>query len=385
MPRTICQGRLSHKLRSLAVSLTVMSKILARRAIARPLVAQWPILFEYGTLYFRAQFNHAFKLKEIAESRAYLDSLYSVMDDYPNVEIRTNGPGEPLGDWFTPHDCRSEATLLYFHGGGYTFYAEVSRHFISMLAHALGVRIFAPDYRLTPEHPHPAQIEDGLAACRYLLAQGVDPCQLIVGGDSAGGHLTLMLLVKLREAGLAQPALAIALSPWTDTGVRGESQFGKDPYDMVQGYMTMKFSGWLKGGKSLTDAEISPIYQNLQKLCPIYLQAGGNEILVDMIRDFALTAQQQGSSVLLDVWEHMNHEFHAYGDHLPESREALARIREAITWAVGEADQFSACTKTEVQHRFERASVGRCINNSLSPRQQKKSEHTILAPREPLL
>lgn len=348
MPKTIIQGRLSHKLRSLATSTWIFAKVLARRAIGRPLAPEWSFLFEYGTLYIRSQFNHAFELREIAESRAYFDSLYSVLETFPDVEIRPTCPGEPPGDWFIPRACQSNVTMLHFHGGGYTFYAGVSHHFVALLAHTLGIAIFAPDYRLTPEHPHPAQIEDGLAAYNFLLDQGIKPGKIVVCGDSAGGHLALMTLVKAREAGLPQPALAIGLSPWTDTGRRGESQFGNDPYDLVQGYMTLQFSAWLKGNKPYTDAELSPIYQDLRDLCPIYLQAGGKEILVDMIRDFARAVQGQGGSVRLDVWEHMNHEFHAYGSHLPESREALARIRAAIFWAQGKADDFSAGARTEV-------------------------------------
>lgn len=348
MPKTIIQGRLSHKLRSLATSTRAFLTVLAGRALGRPIVPEWPFLFEYGTLYIRAQFNHAFALPEIAEGRAYFDSLYTMLDVFPDVEIRPARPGQPAGDWFIPRERQSDVTMLHFHGGGYTFYAGVSRHFVALLAHTLGIAIFAPDYRLTPEHPHPAQIEDGLAAYGFLLDQGIDAQKIIVCGDSAGGHLALMTLVKLRQAGLAQPALAIGLSPWTDTGRRGASQFGNDPYDLVQGYMTLQFAAWLKGNTPYTDAELSPIHQDLRDLCPIYLQAGGKEILVDMIRDFALAVQKQGGSVRLDVWEHMNHEFHAYGKHLPESSEALARIRAAIAWAQGKPEQFSASSRTEL-------------------------------------
>lgn len=333
MPKTVAQGHFSHKARSLAAILAIWAKVLARRAIGRPLVPEWPAIFEVGTLFWRHQFNHAFKLEDIVEGRAYFDSLYTVPDPPPEVDIRASAPGEPRGHWFLPRIRESDVTMLYFHGGGYSFYAAVSHQFIALLAHTLRIAIFAPDYRLTPEHPHPAQLEDGLAAYRFLLERGVDPRRLVLGGDSAGGHLTLMTLVKLREAGLPQPALAIGISPWIDTGRRGASQFGNDPYDMVQGYMTLRFAAWLKGDGAWSDAELSPIQQDFRGLGPIYLQAGGKEILVDMIRDFADVVRAQGCPVRLDVWEHMNHEFHAYGNDLPESREALERLRAAIAWA----------------------------------------------------
>lgn len=350
MPKTVARGRFSHKLRSLATLAAVAAKVLARRAAGRPLVAAWPAIVEVGTLFWRAQFNHAFALRDIAESRAYFDSLYTAPDVAPAVDIRPSAPGEPRGDWFVPRARKSEATMLYFHGGGYAFYAAVTRQFIALLADTLGIAIFAPDYRLTPEHPHPAQLDDGLAAYAFLLRQGLAPNRLVLCGDSAGGHLVLMALAGLRAVGLPKPALAIGLSPWTDTGRRGASQFGNDRYDLVQGYMTLRFAAWLKGNTPYTDAELSPIRRDFRDLGPIYLQAGGKEILADMIRDFARTVQAQGGQVRLEVWEHMNHEFHAYGDELPESREALARIGEAIRWATGACapGSFAAIPGTEV-------------------------------------
>lgn len=350
MPKTILQGRLSHRLRSLTILLGTTASVLARRAIGKPLVSEWRISFEIGTLFYRHQFNHAFSLQDIADSRAYFDSLYTVVEADPQVDVRSSAPGEPQGDWFIPRGHTSPLTMLYFHGGGYTFYAAVTRHFIAMLAQMLKVPIFAPHYRLTPEHPHPAQIDDSLAAYRFLLAKEVDPCHLVVAGDSAGGHLVLMTLVKLREAGLRQPALAVALSPWTDVGRRGASQFGNDRYDMVQGYQTLRFGQWLKGGTTCSDADLSPIHQDFRGVAPIYLQAGGKEILVDMIRDFAQTLQSQGAPVRLDVWEHMTHEFHAYGNTLPQSRQAIDFIRAAMAWATGCTDTvpFSVAAQTEV-------------------------------------
>lgn len=339
MPKPVFRGHILHKARSLAVYFIILLTVRGRRLIRNPVVPEWTPLFEIGTLFWRAQFNHALALKDIKDGRAYFDSLYTVPDIPPDVEVRASLEGEPPGDWFIPRVRECDVTMLYFHGGGYTFYAAVTRHFIAMLAQKLGVTIFAPDYRLTPEHPHPAQIEDGLAAYQFLLAKGTNPGQIVIGGDSAGGHLTLMTLVKLRELRLPQPALAIGLSPWTDIGRRGASQFGNDRYDMVQGYMTLQFATWLKGGNQYGDAELSPIHQDFRDVAPIYLQAGGKEILVDMIRDFAQAVKLQGGRIRLDVWRHMNHEFHAYGDELPDSREALERIRDAITGATQHISQ----------------------------------------------
>jgi acetyl esterase/lipase len=328
--KTILQGRMSHKLRSLAVWVGISVRVAVRRIAGRPLVAQWSPSFEIANLFWRAQFNHAFALDDMVQGRAYFDSLYWLIGESPKVEIRSTSEGEPKGQWFIPHARTHEATLLYFHGGGYSFYGATTREFIVMLTETLGLPIFAPDYRLTPEHPHPAQIDDALAAYRFLLNQGIEPSRLIVGGDSAGGHLMLMTIAKLRDLGLRQPAIGIGISPWTDIRPSGTSLFGNDCYDLVQGYMTQTFAAWLRGATGATDAALSPIDQDFRGLAPLYLQAGGKEILVDMIRDFAKAAQAQGASVQLDVWEHMTHEFHSWGVYLSESHEALQCIDEAI-------------------------------------------------------
>ena len=357
MSKTIVQGRFSHKARGIWNLSKATWSVLFRRLLGRPLVPEWGALFEIGTLFYREQFNHAFALNDIAEGRAYFDAVYTVADAKLPVSIRATGGAtakhQPKGHWMTPNATPPAGcpTVLYLHGGGYTFYAKVSQHFMAALAHALQLPLFAPDYRLTPEHPYPAQLEDAIAAYRYLLAQGIAPQQIVVAGDSAGGQLVLNALVRLRELDLPQPAIGIALSPWTDSGLRGASQFGNDVYDMVQGYQTLLYSRWLKAGTCYSDKDVSPIYRQFKETAPVYLQAGGKEILVDMIRDFARELKRQGAQVLLDVWPHMTHEFHAYGDTLPESRAAIARIRAAIAWSqVSGRGEFPAIEETELAH-----------------------------------
>lgn len=337
MAKTILQGKWAYQVRGMYQLLKISWQVIGRRLIRQPLVAGWSITFEIGTLFYRAQFNHAFALPDIREGRAYFDAVTTVASpDLPVKKIPAQAIGQqPAGDWHIPHGASTDTgpVVLYCHGGGYTFYAEATRQFIAMLAHLLQLPLFAVDYRLTPEHPFPAQRDDALAAYRYLLAQGIAPQRIVLAGDSAGGHLVLMTLAQLKAEQLPQPALAIGLSPWTDTGLRGASQFGHDRYDMVQGYQTVQFARWLKGNTGLSDAAISPIYQSFAGCAPVYLQAGGKEILVDMIRDFASTLDQQQAAVMLDVWPDMTHEFHAYGDTLPESQQAIRRIRNWIDWS----------------------------------------------------
>jgi monoterpene epsilon-lactone hydrolase len=352
MPKTVSQGRPGHVFRSWSVLLGVSMSTFLRRLFHGPLAPGWSANFEIGNLFWREQFNHAFAMSDIQEARRYFDSLMTWTDEVFEVDRTASSSGAPVGDWITPPTLTSGATLLYLHGGGYTFYSDVSRRFADSLASLLGVRVFAPDYRLTPEHPHPAQCEDALAAYRYLLSTGVDPSKLVVLGDSAGGHLTLMLLVALQGAGLPQPALAVGLCPWTDIGERGLSLQDNNRYDLVQGYMAVRFGEWLVGATHHTREELSPIHQDYRGLAPLYLQGGGREVLIDMIRDFAGVVADQGCDVTLDVWPEMTHNFHAHGLTRPESAEAICRIRAAISYYVEgrpAAMPFEPCVVTETR------------------------------------
>ena len=334
MVRFVIKGRLRHVARSFALLMGIGTRVTLRRMAGKALVPQWPRDMEIGNLFWRGQFERALAMEDMNEGRAYFDSLQTYAHEPQATVCEPSRAGEPRGSWFIPPALKTDATLLYMHGGGYTFYAGSTREFIAFLSAYLGARIFAPHYRLTPEHPHLAQIEDGMAAYRFLLAQGTDPKKLVAAGDSAGGHLALMTLIEARKAGLPQPALCIGLCPWTDIGERGASFYGNDRFDLVQGWMALKFAEWLKGG-GFGKEELSPIHQDLTGLAPLYLQGGGKEVLIDMIRDFDRAVRDQGGEARLDVWEHMTHNFQEYALSLPESREALARIAEAVALHTG--------------------------------------------------
>jgi acetyl esterase/lipase len=198
-----------------------------------------------------------------------------------------------------------------------------------MLAANTGLHLFMPHYRLTPEHPHPAQAEDALEAWAYLtLTHG--PKEIVVLGDSAGGHMALTLLQDLKRQNVAQPALCIGLCPWTDIGNRGQSLTENNRYDLVQGWMALKFGEWLDPGGQFGRQALSPICQDFSGTAPIYLQAGGREILRDMIVEFAEVQKANGAQIVLDVWPDMPHNFQAYDGLKQSSTEALHKIRNAI-------------------------------------------------------
>lgn len=218
--------------------------------------------------------------------------------------------------------------MLYLHGGGYAYYSMTHQNLIACVTLAASTRTFALDYRLTPEHPFPAQIEDAMAAYRWLLETGVEPGKLLLAGDSAGGNLTLALLQSIREAGLPQPAGAVCICPWTDISNPGISMVENSKYDWVIKEMPEKWTKWFHPETETKNPIISPVHADLKGLAPIYIQAGTAEILYSMICDFFAAAQSQGADVKLDTWQNMTHDFQAYGDLIEESKEALYRIGE---------------------------------------------------------
>ncbi len=298
-----------------------------RHLIGRRIAPDWDETFEIGIRFVRRQFTAAMKHADIAQGRLLFDSLQTETDDIYDVDVEACDT--PRGHWYRPRTRRSGKTLLYFHGGGYTFHGSVSARFAAMLAHHVGAELFAPDYRLTPEHPHPAQAEDALEAWLFLT-RTVAPRDIVIIGDSAGGHMALMLLQTLKERSLEQPGLCVGLCPWTDIGDRGASLRDNDRFDLVQGWMALQFGKWLDPNDTFGRETLSPIYHDFTGLAPIYLQAGGREVLHDMIAEFAEVQKTRGANVTLDVWPDMPHNFHAFDRLKLSSVEALEKLVKSI-------------------------------------------------------
>ena len=219
------------------------------------------------------------------------------------------------------------ATVLYIHGGGFSFYPWAYDNFIALIALAAKSRMFVPEYRLSPEYKFPAQLEDALAAYRWLLQAVTDPDLLVIGGDSAGGNLTLALLVAARESNLPLPSLAFALSPPTDFEL---TEFRNEEYDWIDSRMLLKWVDWYCDSAERRNPLISPLHADLRGLPPIYLQAGRAEVLYDSIRHFADHARSQGGNIALETWDDMNHDFQMFGPYAPQSADALRRLGEVI-------------------------------------------------------
>lgn len=350
MARVKLQGKIRHRIKSYLAISRISILVLGRRLIGNPVEKNWSVMFEIGVLFWRHQFNCAFSASEFQDGRDYFDSLVTDTGiDFPVTEHRAE-PNQPRGNWYRFNGKKANIKALYLHGGGYAFRSEISAIFARTFSGLLGVDLFMPEYRLTPEHPHPAQLNDALTAYRYMIDTGLNPEDIFLIGDSAGGHLVLMLLQALKAEGLPQPALAIGLCPWTDIGERGASLFENDKYDLVQGYMAVKFGEWLQGNTDYTREELSPIHQNYKGLAPLYLQAGGREVLVDMIRDFADAVKKQGCEITLDIWPHMTHNFQGHGQTHPNSAEAFVRMGEAIQAYVEGGAAMKVCSRTEISN-----------------------------------
>lgn len=350
MPGIKFKGPFLHRLMSfLALNRIAMSTYF-QRAVGNRMAPTWDANLEIGVRFWRRQFTLAMNAKDMATGRQILNSLQTETPDIYAVECRDETT--PRGTWYVPLKRTSSATVLYFHGGGYAFHGAMSCRFAAMLAHHIGAPLFAPDYCLTPEHPHPAQAEDAMAAWNFIAADEA-PESLVVIGDSAGGHMMLSLLQSLKNAGQKQPALGIGLCPWIDIGNRGASLHGNDRYDLVQGWMALRFGEWLDPNGRYGREVLSPINHDFHGLAPLYLQAGGREILCDMIREFAKKQAQTGADIMLDVWPDMPHDFQLLDSTQIAATDALARIQMAVRHAVDRDAEFLPSPMTEtVNGRF---------------------------------
>ncbi|MBP3465146.1 MAG: alpha/beta hydrolase fold domain-containing protein [Angelakisella sp.] len=201
------------------------------------------------------------------------------------------------GAWIIPRDERREGVILYLHGGGYTCGSlEYAKGFGATLADECGVRVFCAAYRLAPENPFPAALEDALESYRYLLGKGYLPGQIVLCGESAGGGLIYALCLRLRELGMTMPGGLIAISPWTDLTCSGESFITNRENDPSLTAELLRFYAgcYTAGGHSEKEPMISPLYGDLTGLPPSLLFAGGDELLLDDARRLHQKLQQCG-------------------------------------------------------------------------------------------
>lgn len=234
--------------------------------------------------------------------------------------------------WVSAPGADPGRVLLYFHGGGYVIGSITThRELAGRLSRAAAARVLLLDYRLAPEHPYPAAVEDAVAAYRWLIGQGAVPQRTVIAGDSAGGGLTVAALVALRDAGDPLPAAGVCLSPWVDMEGIGASMTTKAAVDpIVQHPGLAWFAEQYLGGAHPRTPLAAPLYADLQGLPPLLIQVGSAETLLDDATRLAERARAAGVEVALEVWEEMIHVWHFFAAMLPEGRQAIEGLGNYI-------------------------------------------------------
>ncbi len=229
---------------------------------------------------------------------------------------------------FEPADADPSRTLLYFHGGGYSIGSPLShRHLVAKLAIDAGVNALSVDYRMAPEDPFPAAVDDAVVAYQYLLDQGTDPQKIVLSGDSAGGGLTIATLLALRDLDLPLPAAAAPISPWVDMTCSGESyqtRGDKDPMIQHEGIRAMA-SLYLDGQDDKTPLA-SPLHADLAGLPPLLIHVGDSEVLLSDSQVLAERARAAGVDVRINIYDDMIHVWHFFWPMLSEARDAVDEI-----------------------------------------------------------
>ena len=262
-----------------------------------------------------------------AERRRRLDDVGSIWPIADDVRVQEVDLGGIPGEWSSVPGADDSQVLLFFHGGGYCSGSLLShRRMVTEAGRKAGRRTFAVGYRLAPEHPFPAALEDALKAWRFLREQGIAARDIAVGGDSAGGGLTLALLTHLRDAGTELPACAWLVSPWTDLTLSGSTLTTKDAVDplMHEGYLRELAEAYVPKDMDRKDPRVSPLFANLSGLPPLLIQVGSAETLLADATRFASVAGAADVSVTLEIWPHMIHAWSVWNARLEPGREALA-------------------------------------------------------------
>lgn len=238
-------------------------------------------------------------------------------------------------EWIIPSQAKKDKVILYTHGGGYVSGScNDHRSIVARVVKGCGVGILLFEYRLAPEHPFPAAIEDSVAAYRWLLAQGISPSNIMIVGESAGGGLCLATLLALRDQDISLPAAAVAISPWTDLKCTGQSYKAKiDPLAPAESWTV--FSKYYVGDNDPCSPWISPLYGDHHGLPPILIHVGEHEVLRDDSIQFAQKAQAAGVDVTLKVGEGMIHCYPLLPPFIPEARQAMEEICDFIRLHIG--------------------------------------------------
>ena len=263
----------------------------------------------------------------LEQQRAGGDMFGAMTAEPPGISSEIVDAGGVPAMWVTPPELDGDAVVLYLHGGGYVACSmHTHRSLVGHLATHAKLRVLNLDYRLAPEHPYPAAVDDAVAAYRWLLDQGHAPSAVAFAGDSAGGGLALAALLRLRDEGAPLPAAAFTMSAYADATCASPRYETQSSVDLLVSIESARVSWgfYLSGGADPTDPYVSPVFGDFTGLPPLLLQAGGAECLLgdsEAVRDRADAA---GVEVELTTWPDLQHVFQVTAGNVPESDEALA-------------------------------------------------------------
>lgn len=268
----------------------------------------------------------------IDQQRAAFDAEHGAVPPAENCAIERIDNGKVRGERIVPAGADTEKALLYHHGGGYVFGSALShRHLVSRIASAAGVVAYNMDYALAPENPYPAALDDAVNAWQFVVGEGFSPDDIVVGGESAGGNLTLALVLRLRQRGFALPTGIYLLSPWLDLTQSGEAYdicAARDP--MVSRDVLQGLADGYCGSAPPANPLISPLFAELAGLPPMFVQTGGDEVLLGDSTRLAHRFALAGGDVTLRVWPEMVHAWPLFQHAIPVAGNAA--IAEAGQW-----------------------------------------------------
>ncbi|MGA7486008.1 MAG: alpha/beta hydrolase [Xanthobacteraceae bacterium] len=262
-----------------------------------------------------------------AQRRERIDEVGAFRPVAEDVKLEAVDLEGVPGEWSIAPGSDAARVLLFFHGGGFCSGSLRShRRMVTEAGRAAGVRTLAVGYRLAPEHPFPAALDDALAAWRWLRKHGIAAAQIAVGGDSAGGGLSVALIDRLRDGKEQLPGCAWLVSPWTDLTMSGASLATKDAVDPIihKVYLDELADAYLPAGTNRKDPQVSVLYADLRGLPPTLIQVGSAETLLDDAVRFAAAAGAAEVAVTLEIWPHMIHAWPLWNAQLEDGRRALA-------------------------------------------------------------
>jgi acetyl esterase/lipase len=265
---------------------------------------------------------------DVVQSRAGFEKMADFLGGAPDARCEKVDAGGVPAEWVAAPGCDLQRAVLYLHGGGYAIGSIATHRRLAYdISAASGARVLVIDYRLAPEHPFPAAVEDAAKAWQWLLQQGLAASRMAIAGDSAGGGLTVAALVDLRDRKLGLPACAVAISPWVDLEGAGNSITARAAQDpMVQKAGLLWMAGMYLGGKDAKTPLAAPLHADLKGLPPILVQVGTAETLLDDATRIAEKLHAAGGEVRLSVWPNMVHVFPLFAPVLSEGRDGCLEI-----------------------------------------------------------